>query len=113
MVQVQSFESGIRNDLEIIFQSRKSVKTKIPKALGANFYVRRSFRGKTGREGIFSISSHNLDHSYILLSNLFKEQKPFILIEIVLFDRNQIILKFVQIVHEFNFNKFKTLIKEI
>ena len=48
MVQVQYFGTGTRYKLEILHQSVKSVKTKSQKASGANSYVCRIYRGKTG-----------------------------------------------------------------
>ena len=50
--QVQQFGTGIRYGLEILHQFNKRVKTKSQKVLGANSYVWRNCRGKTGR-GLF------------------------------------------------------------
>ena len=49
LVQVQYFGTGTKYKLEIVYKSRKKVKTKSQKVLGANFYLCRSYRGKTGR----------------------------------------------------------------
>ena len=54
LVQVQSFETGTRYELEIFCYCGKRVKTKSQKVLGAKSYVCRSYRGKTGRGGAFS-----------------------------------------------------------
>ena len=51
LVQVQYFGTGTKYKLEIVCKSRKKVKTKSQKVLGANFYLCRSYRGKTGRGG--------------------------------------------------------------
>ena len=40
-------------ELEILHHCGKRVKTKSLKVLGANFYVCRSYREKTGRGGLF------------------------------------------------------------
>ena len=48
MVQVQYFGTGTRYKLEILHQSVKSVKIKSQKVSGANSYVCRIYRGKTG-----------------------------------------------------------------
>ena len=53
MVQVQSFGTGTRYKLEILHESVKRVKTKSQKVLGANSYVCRSYREKTGRGEAF------------------------------------------------------------
>ena len=53
MVQVKSFGTGTRYRLEILHKCGKRVETKSQKMFGANFYVSRSYRGKTGREGFF------------------------------------------------------------
>ena len=50
MVQVQKFGIGTRYQLEHLHQCGKSVKNKSQKVLGANSYVYRSYRRKTGRE---------------------------------------------------------------
>ena len=44
---------SIRYDLEILYQSGKRVKTKTHKVLGANSYVCRSYRKKTGKRDLF------------------------------------------------------------
>ena len=54
MVQVQYFGIGTRYKLEILHQSVKSVKTKSQKVSGANSYVCRIYRGKTGWGGLFT-----------------------------------------------------------
>ena len=54
LVQVQQFGTGTRYKLEILHQSVKKVKTKSQKFWGANSYVCRSYRGKTGRGGLFA-----------------------------------------------------------
>ena len=51
MVQVQYF--GNRYELENLYQCGKWVKTKSQKVFGANSYVCRNCRGKTGSEGLF------------------------------------------------------------
>ena len=51
LVQVQYFGTGTRYDLEILNQCGKMVKTETQKVFGANFYVCRSYRRKTGRGG--------------------------------------------------------------
>ena len=48
MVQVQQFGTGTCYKLEVLHQCGKRVKTKSQKDLGANSYVCRSYRGKTG-----------------------------------------------------------------
>ena len=48
LVQVQYFETATRDGLEILHQCGKKVKTKCQTVLGANIYVSRGYRGKTG-----------------------------------------------------------------
>ena len=50
LVQVQWYETGTRYELEILHYCIISVKPKIQKVIGANFYVCRSYKEKTGRE---------------------------------------------------------------
>ena len=49
LVQVQQLGTDTRYKLEILHQCGKRVKTKSQKVLGANSYICRSYRGKTGR----------------------------------------------------------------
>ena len=49
LVQVQQFGTGTMYELEILHQCGKRFKTKSQKVLGANSYVCRIYRGKTGR----------------------------------------------------------------
>ena len=44
---------SVWHKLEVLHQSVKRVKTKSQKIFGANFYVCRSYRGKTGRGGLY------------------------------------------------------------
>ena len=53
LAQVQQFGTGTRYGFKILHHCGKRIKTKIQKVLGANFYVCRSYRGKTGRRGPF------------------------------------------------------------
>ena len=52
-VQVQKFGTGTRYKLEILHQCGKKVKSKSQKVCGANSYVCRSYREKTGIGGPF------------------------------------------------------------
>ena len=47
-MQIQKFWTGTRHDIEI-YQCSKGVKTKSQKVFEVNFYVCRSYKGKTGR----------------------------------------------------------------
>ena len=49
LVQVQQFGTDTRNELEILHQCGKTIKTKSQKVLGGNSYICRSYKGKTGR----------------------------------------------------------------
>ena len=51
-----------RYELEILDQCGIRVKTKSQKVLGAYSYFCRSYRGKTGREGLFA--SPNSEYGY-------------------------------------------------
>ena len=55
LVEVQKFGTGARYKFEILHQSLK-LKTKSQKVLGANSYVCKSYRGKTGRGDLFAPS---------------------------------------------------------
>ena len=60
----------------------------------------------------FIKSTNNLERLCIIRLSLFEEQKPFIFVEIVFYDRNEnkskdFVLKF----HEFTNNKFKVPLK--
>ena len=54
LVKVQWFGTGTEYDVKILHQCGKRVKTTSQKVLGANFYVCRSYRGKTGSAGLFA-----------------------------------------------------------
>ena len=47
--QVRTFGTGTMYSLDILRQCDKRLKTKIQTVLGANSYICRSYRGKTGR----------------------------------------------------------------
>ena len=53
LVEVQKFGTGTRYSLEILHQCGKRVNTKSQKVLGANSYICKSYRGKTGTRGAF------------------------------------------------------------
>ena len=54
-VQDQQFGTDTKYGLEILHQCDKRVKTKNQKDFGASSYVCRSYRGKTGRGGLFAL----------------------------------------------------------
>ena len=47
------FGTGTRYSFEILQKYGKRVEFKFQKIFGANFYVRKSYREKTGRAGLF------------------------------------------------------------
>ena len=49
MIQAQKLGNGIRYKLEILHLCGERAKTKSQGVLGANSYICRSYRGKTGR----------------------------------------------------------------
>ena len=53
LVQAQQFGTGTKNDLEILHQCSKRVKTKSQKVLGANSYICSREKGKTHKGGFF------------------------------------------------------------
>ena len=53
LVQVQQFGTGIRNDLEILHQCSKRVKTESQEVFGANLFIYSRERGKTHQGGFF------------------------------------------------------------
>ena len=54
LVQVEWFGTGTRYDLENLHQCGKKVKTKSQKVFGANSYISRSYRRKSGRRDLFA-----------------------------------------------------------
>ena len=71
LVQVQQLGTGTRYGLEISGQCGKRVKTKSQKVLGANLYVCRSNREKTGRggEGLAFAILNRIKIIFVHLSN--------------------------------------------
>ena len=53
LVQAQQFGTGTKNDLEILHQCSKRVKTKRQKVFGANSYICSREKGKTHKGGFF------------------------------------------------------------
>ena len=74
LVQVQQLGTDTRYKLEILHQCGKRVKTKSQKVLGANSYICRSYRGKTGR-GPFCLSRVNIRIFFSVLNSLLKNSR--------------------------------------
>ena len=54
LVEVQQFGTGARCKLEILHQCAERARNKSQRVLGANSYVCRSYRRKTGRGYLFA-----------------------------------------------------------
>ena len=66
LVQFQQLGTGSMHDLEILHQCAKKVKARSQKILGANSYICRSYRGKSGT-GAFAPMLNRVNYKDLII----------------------------------------------